>query len=282
MKLSVRYSPAVSPSASPYRLFDEHDQEVAWANTFLDAKRLGQRSLRSLRAYAFGLLSFARWNHGHSPASPLETITESALADYAGYLLNQQPPPRPPTVNSRLRLVRNLYRFHFQCDLPGQAAFQRVYYTQSSLGYGRRHRAVAQGLHLTEPRRLVQPLSPVDVHRFWNSFHCLRDFAIVGLMLLDGLRSCEVLALELPHLRLPEAQIRVLGKGNKPRFLPLSQDMVDVLQSYVSIERPLTNSNALFVSSKGPSRGLPLTPAGLRSTRTRGRVARVPRRHRQT
>jgi len=38
-----------------------------------------------------------------------------------------------------------------------------------------------------------------------------------------------------------------------------------VLQSYLFIERPLTNSNALFVCWKGPSRGQPLTPAGLRS-----------------
>lgn len=268
MKLSVHYLPSLRPSASPYRLLDEHGQEVTWANQFLDARRLGQRSLRSLRAYAYGLLHFARWSQGdppQRPPHPLEDLTESALADYAADQLNRQPPPRPPTINSRLRLVRSLYRFHFQRDLPGQAAFQRVYYTQSSLGYGRQRRAVAQGLHLTEPRRLVQPLSPDDVRRFWSSFHSFRDLAMVGLMLLDGLRSCEVLALQLPHLHLPDAQLHVLGKGNKPRILPLSQDLLDVLQSYVSIERPLTTSKALFVCWKGPSRGLPLTPAGLRS-----------------
>jgi site-specific recombinase XerC len=43
-----------------------------------------------------------------------------------------------------------------------------------------------------------------------------RDLAIVGLMLLQGLRSCEVLALNRDDLILSEAQIRVLGKGNKP------------------------------------------------------------------
>ena len=152
MKFSVRYSPSVCPSASPYRLFDEHHQEVAWANAFLDGKRLGQRSPRSLRAYAFGLLSFARWSHGdppRSPSRPLLEMTESALADYAAFLLDQPSPPRPRTINSRLRLVRNLFRFHFLRDLPEQASFQRVYYTQSSIGYGRRRRAVAQGLHLT-------------------------------------------------------------------------------------------------------------------------------------
>ena len=40
----------------PYRLVDQQDQELAWANAFLDAQRLRQLSLRSLRAYGFDLL----------------------------------------------------------------------------------------------------------------------------------------------------------------------------------------------------------------------------------
>ena len=40
-------------------------------------------------------------------------------------------------------------------------------------------------------------------------------------MLLQGLRSCEVLALDQEDLILSEAQIRVRGKGNKVRLLPL-------------------------------------------------------------
>ena len=55
------YRPSVPASASPYRLLDEHGREVAWANGFLDAQRVRQLSLRSLRAYAYDLLHFARW-----------------------------------------------------------------------------------------------------------------------------------------------------------------------------------------------------------------------------
>ena len=61
MKLKLVERPSVPPSASPYRLLDERGQELAWANDFLDAQRLRQLSLRSLRAYAYDLLHFARW-----------------------------------------------------------------------------------------------------------------------------------------------------------------------------------------------------------------------------
>jgi hypothetical protein len=55
-------------SASPYRLLDQRNHEVRWANQFLDAQKLRQLSLRSLRIYAYDLLHLARWlkNTRHS------------------------------------------------------------------------------------------------------------------------------------------------------------------------------------------------------------------------
>ena len=65
------------------------------------------------------------------------------------------------------------------------------------------------------------PLSTEEVAEFWRSFRTFRDLALVALMLLDGLRSQEALDLQLEDLQLADAQIRVLGKGNKQRLLPL-------------------------------------------------------------
>ena len=42
-------------------------------------------------------------------------------------------------------------------------------------------------------------------------------------MLLQGLRSAEVLALNRDDALLSEAQLRVRGKGNRFRFLPLAR-----------------------------------------------------------
>lgn len=84
-------------------------------------------------------------------------------------------------------------------------------------------------------------------------------------MLLDGLRSCEILTLQLEDLKPADAQLRVLGKGRKQRILPLPGDVMEVLQNYLCLERPLTNSPFLFVSLKGRRRGQPMSPAGFRS-----------------
>ena len=159
-----------------------------------------------------------------------------------------------------------LYRFHLGTEIPpGQSHFQRTFTKRSPLCYGRPRRAIALGLRLKQPRRIIVPLSAEQVAAFWHSFHSFRDLALVGLMLLDGLRSCEVLSLQLENLQLADAQMRVVGKGNKTRVLPLPREVIDVLQNYLRLERPLTNSPSLFVCLKGRHRGQSMTTAGLRS-----------------
>lgn len=264
MKLSVIYQPSLPASATPYRLRAEDGGELDWANAFLDAQRLRQLSPRSLRIYAYDLLDFARW---FAPLhQPLAKITESTIVDYVRHQLEQDPKPRPQTVNHRLGTVRCCYRFHTGQEIPaGKVHFQRRYTRRSPLGYGRPRPAIAHGLRLKQDRRVIVPLSNDDVEKFWQSFRTYRDLALVGLMLWDGLRSCEVLALQLEDLQLAEGQMRIQGKGNKQRLVPLPPEILEVLGHYLHLERPLTNAPALFVSLKGRGRGQPLTTAGLRS-----------------
>jgi len=131
------------------------------------------------------------------------------------------------------------------------------------------------------------PLSVDEVARFWSSFRNSGDLAIVGLMLLQGLRSQEVLDLRRDDLLLSESQIRVRGKGDKTRFLPLAPEATELLDYYLRLERPQTSTDALFVSLKGSARGAHMTPAGLRSLfryhrRTTGVKKANPHRFRHT
>jgi site-specific recombinase XerD len=277
MKLSVVYQPAASASTSPYRLQDNLGTELQWANAFLDGQCLCQLSSHSLRIYAYDLLDFARWFEPRR--RPLAEITESTLAEYVRHQLDRQPKPSPQTVNHRLGTVRCCYRFHTGKEIPADKVhFQRRYAKRSPLGYGRPHPAIARGLRLKQERRVIVPLTAEEVTKFWRSFRTFRDLVLVGLMLLDGLRSREVLTLQLEDLHLSDGQMRVRGKGNKQRLLPLPPDILEVLGHYLHLERPLTNTPALFVGLKGRSRGQPLTAAGLRSLFRHHRVrSRIPR-----
>ena len=276
MKLLVAYEPTVSGSTSPYRVRDSQGRDLHWATAFLDGQRLRQLSPRSLRIYAYDLLDFARWFEPRH--LPLAEMTESTLVDYVRHQLDRDPQPAPQTVNHRLGTVRCCYRFHTGSEIPnGHVHFPRRCLKRSPLGYGRLRPALARGLRLKQDRRVIVPLTAEAVAKFWQSFRTFRDLALVGLMLLDGLRSCEVLALELEDVHLADGQVRVHGKGRKKRLLPVPAELLDVLGQYLHLERPLANTPAVFVCLKGHSRGQPMTVAGLRSLFRHHRLrSRIP------
>src|SRR5207302_11073157 len=171
------------------------------------------------------------------------------------YQIEQLPKPRPATVKSRLAVLGCLERLPNGHEIRGgKAHFHRTYTTRSPLGYGRPHRRVTTALRLRQHRCLVVHIPADQVARFWKSFRTFRDLAIVALMLLDGLRSCEVLQLQLEDLSFSEAHLSVLGKGNKKRVVPLPAEIIEVLQNYLRCERPLTNSPLLFACWKGRRR----------------------------
>jgi integrase/recombinase XerD len=181
------------------------------------------------------------------------------------------------------RAIRNEFP-----DAPCHAApgFQQVYLHRRPLGLGRPRFELSR-LRVREPKLAIVPLSVDEVARFWSSFRNARDLAIVGLMLMHGLRSAEVLALKLQDVLLSEGQLRVRGKGNKLRFPPLAPETTQLIEHYLRLERPDPCSAALFVVLKGPARGQPMTPAGLRSLfrhhrRTTGIQIANPHRFRHT
>ncbi|PYU44335.1 MAG: hypothetical protein DMG54_09470 [Acidobacteria bacterium] len=141
-------------------------------------------------------------------------------------------------INDRVAVAERAIRNEFP-DAPCQIArgFHQAFLRRRPMGLGRPRVAMSR-LRVKVPKRNIVPLSVDEVSRFWSSFRTSRDLAIVGLMLLQGLRSAEVLALNRDDALLSEAQLRVPGKGNKFRFLPLAPETVQLLNHYLRLERP--------------------------------------------
>jgi len=270
----VPQSPA-NPARCPFRIVEQTGREVDWVNRYLDLECLRRLAPLTLRGYAHGLLHFLRWWESlhHTGAVTADALTESTLLDYVRFQSSQQPPFSGSTINQRVVVVDRALRCTFP-DAPLQSApaLQVNYWRRAPMGLGRPVPAHSR-LRVREPKRTIVPLSVDEVARFWSSFRTSRDLAIVGLMLLQGLRSREVIALNRDDVLFPEAQIRVRGKGSKPRLLPLAPEAVQLLDHYLRLERPNVATTPLFVSLKGRARGIRMTPAGLRS---------LFRHHRQT
>jgi integrase/recombinase XerD len=263
-------------------------REIDWVNQYLDYETLRRLADATLRTYAHELLHFLRWWESvhHTDAVIKDALTETTLLDYVRFQSSQQRELTGATIN-RVAMIDRALRITFP-DAPPQSApvLQTTYWQRAPMGIGKPRPALSR-LRVKTQKRTIVPLSIDEVARFWSSFRNSRDLAIVGLMLLQGLRSQEVLDLNRDDLLVSEAQIRVRGKGSKTRFLPLAPEAAQLLDHYLRLERPKTSTNALFVSLKGPARGARMTPAGLRSLfrhhrRTTGVKIANPHRFRHT
>jgi integrase len=268
MKFCVIYQQPSHNAQSPFRVVEQTThQGVGWINRYLDREYVRRLANTTLRIYAHNLLHFVRWWEiaHHSGDIGEGDLIESTLLDYVRFQTSQQPPPFPSTVNDRVAVADRALRNEFP-DAPCQIArgFQQAFLQRKPMGLGRRRVAMSR-LHVKVPKRNIVPLSVDEVARFWSSFRTSRDLAIVGLMLLQGLRSAEVLALNRDDALLSEAQLRVPGKGKKFRLLPLAPETVQLLEHYLRLERPNPCCAALFVSIKGRARGTRMTAVGLRS-----------------
>lgn len=290
MSFRIVPQPTANPARCPFRIVEQATgREVDWVNRYLDVECLRRLAPLTLRSYAHVLLHFLRWWESlhHTGTVTVDALTESTLLDYVRFQSSQQPPVSGWTINQRVNVVDRALHCTFP-DAPQQVApaFQNNYWRRAPMGLGRPVPARSR-LRVREEKRTIVPLSVDEVARFWSSFRTSRDLAIVGLMLLEGLRSREVIALNRDDVLFPEAQIRVHGKGNKTRLLPLAPEAVQLLDHYLRLERPPVATPPLFVSLKGRALGARMTPAGLRSLfrhhrRTTGVQKANPHRFRHT
>lgn len=243
-------------------------------------------SSATVRAYAYDLLAFVRWLVDEGVA--LEAVTTDVLlrflaacrtARLSGQAHNvfsirdgRNVGYAPATVNRRLAAISGLFTYRTMRDPAAASPMPRGKEARAAskgergglLGHLARP-APRSGLRVREPRRLPRGLDRDEVMALLGSLRTWRDRAIAALMLLSGLRSCEVLGLAVRDVDIATRWVRVVGKGDRERRVPIDVEAVGAVQTYLLAERPETDSDRLFVVLKGPTRGQPLTPAGLRS-----------------
>nr|WP_226376295.1 site-specific tyrosine recombinase XerD [Pantoea stewartii] len=103
------------------------------------------------------------------------------------------------------------------------------------------------------PQRLPKDLSEAQVERLLQAPDVnvpleLRDKAMLELLYATGLRVSELVGLTLNDVSLRQGVVRVIGKGNKERLVPLGEEAVYWLEYYMEHGRPwLLNGQTLDV-----------------------------------
>ena len=109
-------------------------------------------------------------------------------------------------------------------------------------------------------RYLPETLNELQVEQLLESIdtkavHGLRDRAIIELLYASGLRISELANARLENFNFEERIVRVTGKGNKTRLVPVGQKACEALAAYLSVERPKLvkprSGSEIFLSARG-------------------------------
>ncbi len=106
-------------------------------------------------------------------------------------------------------------------------------------------------------KTLPQALSPDQAVRLLDlpvdTAEAIRDKAMFELFYSSGLRLAELVSLDPEQLELNAGDVRVTGKGNKTRIVPLGGFAVHALQAWLAVRSQLASAGerALFVGARG-------------------------------
>ncbi|MCL5801944.1 MAG: site-specific tyrosine recombinase XerD [Gammaproteobacteria bacterium] len=222
------------------------EADLAEIETFLDALWMERGlSRNTLFAYRSDLSHFARWLATQRAAtSPilLHARREDVLA-YLGSRAAQNIRPR-----STARLLSSLKRFYQHRVQRGQLnADPTAQVAAPKLG-----RPLPKFLTETEVETL---LDAPDV----NEPLGLRDRAMLEVLYACGLRVSELVNLQLSQVNLRQEVLRVTGKGDKERLVPLGAEAVHWLEKYLSEARAQLVERAVSALVFPGRAGQPLT-----------------------
>ena len=108
-------------------------------------------------------------------------------------------------------------------------------------------------------QRLQVPFSQLEIEEVIaalesaNDFESVRNRLMVELLYSTGMRRAELIELQIDDVDLSNETIKVLGKRNKERYIPLLKNVQETITNYVTFRERLEriNSTHLFLTNKG-------------------------------
>jgi len=213
-------------------------QNAVWIERFLDAIWLESGlSNNTLAAYRVDLERFGDWLDRDA-----QTLLEAQRSQLLSYLADRVADGAKP--RSTARLLSSLRRFYRYWLREGKISLDPTADVASPmLGRG-----------------LPKSLSEQDVERLLaapdtNTLLGLRDRAMLETLYATGLRVTELVLLGVTQIDLNAGVVRVTGKGQRERLVPLGEEALTWIEEYLSIARPdLLKGRAcdsVFVTARG-------------------------------
>ncbi|RPD98525.1 integrase [Aureibaculum marinum] len=195
-------------------------------------------STHTVRAYHDDLKSFESFCFSTYNSSQLSDINYSQIRSWIVDMVDKKISNR--TVNRKITSLKTYYKFLVKTKQIKESPLVR-------------HQA------LKVSKKVQIPFSQAEIEEVLNNlntmdfnYESLRNKLIVELLYSTGMRRSELIELKLSSINIHNGTVKVIGKRNKERYIPLLNSVRQTLTDYLKERKHLdSNNDYLFLTNKG-------------------------------
>ncbi|WP_339662542.1 tyrosine-type recombinase/integrase [uncultured Polaribacter sp.] len=205
---------------------------------FLDYLSLEKKySIHTVMAYKNDLTSFSNFLDAEYNQNELVDVNYPQIRNWIVSLVDSDISNR--TINRKVSSLKSFYKFLQKSE-------------QIEINPLSKHKALKIAKKIQVPFTSKEINTVIQNISAENDFTSVRNKLIVELFYSTGIRRIELINVKEKNISFSDKTIKVLGKRNKERFVPLLQSVVSTLKSYLELKKEFSiGADELFITKKG-------------------------------
>lgn len=193
----------------------------------------------TIKAYLRDINSFSNYLLNSHQQTSLESVSYSLIRSWIVYLVENN--NSNASINRKVSALKSYYRFLLKIKVVHQNPLLK-------------HKSLKMAKKVQIPFSEKELNDVFSLNHFNSDFEGVRNRLIVELFYATGIRRAELINLKSSNLDFSNKTIKVLGKRNKERIIPLLGCTLELLTRYMGEKKKLflkEENDLLILSKKG-------------------------------
>lgn len=194
-------------------------------------------SLLTVQAYVADILFFQQYLLDHHGAVALDEVVYSQIRSWIVILIENN--ISNTTVNRKISSLKSYYKFLLKVK-------------QIQVNPLLKHKSLKTAKKIQIPFSEKELQDVFECNSYANDFEGIRNQLVIELFYTTGMRRAEMIHLQMAHVNLSQKTIKVIGKRNKERIIPLLDCTIELIALYKEQRNSLAmiQHNELLLLSK--------------------------------
>ena len=194
-------------------------------------------SSHTIRAYHDDLNSFQTFCEITFDNEKLGDVNYSQIRSWIVKMVNENISNR--TVNRKISSLKSFYKFLVKTKQIKESPLLR-------------HQALKISKRVQVPFSEKEINEVIDNLNEFDDFESVRNKLIVELLYSTGMRRAELMEIKQSSINFTNSTLKVLGKRNKERYIPLLNSVQQTLKTYLDLRKEIiSDSENLLITIKG-------------------------------